>query len=217
MSVRVGIIDYGMGNLHSVAKALGVAGAETRLIASPDGLTGVDVVVLPGVGHFGEAMERLTAAGFPEPLKAWMRAERPFLGICLGMQVLFDSSEEAPGCRGFGWFPGTVRLFPATSGGDKLTVPAMGWNVIRPRPGMETILNPGGAIEPRYYFVHSYYVDPAEPGVIAARAAYGVDYAAAVSQGSVLATQFHPEKSGDRGLALLTRFLATSMERKAPR
>lgn len=205
MTPRLGIIDYGMGNLHSVSKALLRAGADPRLVASPDALDGLDAVVLPGVGHFGEAMERLEAAGFPDAIAAWRRDDRPFLGICLGMQVLFEASEEAPGRRGLGLLPGRVRLFPSVPG---LAVPAMGWNVIRPRPDLRLLLDPDSSGEPRYYFVHSYYCDPADPGVVAATASYGVEYAAAVADGRLLATQFHPEKSGDRGLALLERFVA---------
>lgn len=211
MKPVLGIIDYGMGNLHSVEKALAIAGAAPRLVATagPDALAGLDALVLPGVGHFGEAMTRLEAASFPGVLRAWVEADRPFLGICLGMQVLLDESEEAPGRRGLGIVPGRVRLFPGEVDGRRLTVPAMGWNTIAPRPEFAPALNPDGSPDPRYYFVHSYYCEPTDPSLVAATADYGVEYAAAFGRGRLLATQFHPEKSGDRGLALLARFVST--------
>ncbi len=201
---RVKVIDYGMGNLHSVTKALAKAGAAVETISSPGALEDADAVVLPGVGHFSEAMKRLSERDFVEPLRAYLGARRPFLGICLGLQVLFDSSEEAPGVAGLGALPGTVKLFPSALNGRKLVVPAMGWNRIAIRK--ETPLLPS-SVTARFYFVHSFYAAPADAGVVAAEADYGIRYCAAIAEPPVYAVQFHPEKSGDEGLALLRRFV----------
>lgn len=207
----LGIVDYGMGNLHSVAKAVAKSGADTRLIDDPCDLTGIDGVILPGVGNFGEAMNRLVSAGFVDPLRQWLTEGRPFLGICLGMQVLFESSEEAPDRPGLGFFKGTVRRFPFEVEGKKLTVPAIGWNTVRVREDVADVLSPDDAtrngFEPSYYFVHSYFVDPEDDAIVAARAYYGISYAAAVARPPIYATQFHPEKSGDGGLELLRCFV----------
>jgi imidazole glycerol phosphate synthase glutamine amidotransferase subunit len=222
----IAVIDYGMGNLHSVTKALAAAGggmdakpsSARQDVAHQEGgnvitvttaaeLARADAIVLPGVGHFGEASRRLEERGLSEPLRAWAREGRPFLGICLGLQVLFESSEESPGVKGLGIFPGTVKRFPREVNGQKLIVPAIGWNAVTPvSSDAATIL--GSSRDERYYFVHSYFVAPAENALIAATAEYGPAYCAAVARPPLFATQFHPEKSGAAGLELLKRFLA---------
>lgn len=188
--ITVSIIDYGMGNLHSVTKALDAAGAKPIVISSVREIADSTALVLPGVGHFGEAMNRLSEEGFGEVIQKHIEWKRPFLGICLGMQTLFESSEEAPGVPGLGIFRGTVRRFPTTMG---LPVPAIGWNLVG---------------DERYYFVHSYYVAPEDKKIIAAECEYGIRYPASVRSENVFATQFHPEKSGDAGIALLKRWVS---------
>lgn len=208
---RVGLVDYGMGNLHSVSRALATTGVEPVPIESAEGFDGVDVLVLPGVGHFGEAMKRLDEKRLSDPLRAWLASGKPFLGICLGMQLLFETSEEAPGVGGLGRFAGTVKRFPAEIEGRRLVVPAIGWNRVEPTPAGRPLFPDGGGRH--FYFVHSYYVAPADEGVVAATAEYGLRYACAVAAPNLAATQFHPEKSGERGLALLKRIISIIVDR----
>jgi imidazole glycerol phosphate synthase glutamine amidotransferase subunit len=212
----IAVIDYGMGNLHSVTKAVTAAGGNVITVTSAGELARADAVVLPGVGHFGEASKRLEERGFAEALRAWARDERPFLGICLGLQVLFESSEESPGVKGLGIFPGTVKRFPREVDGGKLIVPAMGWNeVAAASPGAAALLGPSR--NEHYYFVHSFYVAPADSALIAATAEYGLAYCAAIARPPLFATQFHPEKSGVAGIALLERFIAFAAKWAAAR
>lgn len=200
---NVAVIDYGMGNIHSVTKALAAAGAKVRVAATAVAMEEARAVVLPGVGHFGEAMKRLREAGLVEPLRAWIATKRPFLGICLGLQTLFESSEESPGAEGLCAYRGAVRRFPNAIDGEKLVVPAMGWNRVTCNG-----TNRGPDISGKsFYFVHSYYADPADTGIVSAKADYGVTYTAAIADPPVYATQFHPEKSGEAGIALLRKWL----------
>lgn len=211
--VRVAVLDFGMGNLRSVAKALERAGAavdvvtEVPDISSPGRAARVDALVVPGQGHFGACLANL--GGRAERIREWIDGGRPFLGICLGLQVLFDSSEEAP-AEGLGVFAGPVRRFPARSvpagESSQLKVPHIGWNEVMPR-GDQPIF---AGIEPgtRFYFVHSYYPVPADPSVIAATTQYGDEICCAAARDTVVATQFHPEKSGEPGIALLRNFLS---------
>ncbi|RMI01662.1 MAG: imidazole glycerol phosphate synthase subunit HisH [Calditrichaeota bacterium] len=195
----IGIIDYGAGNLRSVKKALDYLGVESRVMAGPEGMEGIHKLVLPGVGAFGAAVERLRQQGLWEPLTDWLGADRPFLGICLGMQVLFETSEEAPGVRGLEVFPGTVRRFQTHK------VPQIGWNQVhrrRPVDLMEGI--PEGAF---FYFLHGYYVEPVEAELIAAETEYGVVYPSVIRRGNICAVQFHPEKSAEAGLTLLRNWV----------
>jgi glutamine amidotransferase len=195
-------VDYGSGNLRSVSKALEAAGATVPLISAAAELETLDAVVVPGVGSFGDCARNLRSTGLWEPLKAWIQAGRPYLGICLGYQLLFESSEESPGVEGLGVLPGRVVRFPAGA----LKVPHMGWN---------TLENPRGPLyaglgeAPSFYFVHSFYPVPADPAAVSATCAYGEHFAASVSTGAVHATQFHPEKSQSTGLGLLRNFLAS--------
>lgn len=199
---RVGVVDYGSGNLRSVCKALEAAGASVPLIHSAAQLSTLDAVVVPGVGSFGDCARNLRETGLWDPLKEWLRAERPYLGICLGYQLLFESSEESPGVEGLGVLAGRVVRFPS----GPLKVPHMGWNTLENARGP---LYAGLAESPAFYFVHSFYPAPADPAVVSATCAYGENFAASVSAGSLHATQFHPEKSQASGLALLHNFLTS--------
>lgn len=196
----IGVVDYGSGNLRSVAKALEAAGAAPQLIHQSAQLEKLDAVVVPGVGSFGDCARNLQATGLWEPLREWLRAGRPYLGICLGYQLLFESSEETPDVSGLGILPGHVMRFPR----NELKVPHMGWNQLSNTRGP---LYKDLADLPSLYFVHSFYPVPADESMISARCDYGASFAASVSVGSLHATQFHPEKSQAAGLAVLRNFL----------
>jgi glutamine amidotransferase len=199
-ALRVALIDYGAGNLHSVAKACAQVGLAAELVAEPEGLGHADAVVLPGVGAFPEAMRRLAARGLVEALRDWCVAGRPFLGICLGLQVLFAYGEEGEGSPGLGVFPGRVRRLAAPG----LKVPHMGWNELRYRAASPLFAGvPEGS---HVYFVHSYHAVPEDPGLVTAWVEYGEEVTAAVGRGAVQAVQFHPEKSGRVGLRILANF-----------
>ena len=198
---RIVLIDYGMGNLMSVSKALEYVGGEVRLARTPAEAEGAEGIVLPGVGAFGDGMEHLKAAGFVPFLREKAAAGRPLLGICLGMQMLMDSSEESPGVPGLSIIPGKVLRFPDAG----LKVPQIGWNSIIPAPDNPFLQGiPGNAF---FYFVHSYYVQPEDPADTAALCHYMIDFAAAVRRGNTFAVQFHPEKSQDCGLTILRNFI----------
>ncbi len=198
----IAIIDYGAGNLRSVEKALEHLGCRCEVTAEPGRLREADAAVLPGVGAFGDAMESLRAGGLEEPVREFVSSGKPFLGICLGLQILFESSEESPGVRGLGLLKGKILRLPA---GPQLKVPHMGWNSLEiRRPGS---LFAGVEPEPYVYFVHSYYLK-AEEDIVTATAQYGTEIHAAVQKGSLFACQFHPEKSGRTGLAMLKNFAA---------
>ncbi len=201
MSSRtIGVVDYGSGNLRSVRKALEAVGARTGLVTGPDGLADVDAVVVPGVGAFADCAANLRATGLWDPLREWLAAGRPYLGICLGYQLLFDSSEESPEVEGLGVLPGRVVRFDAPS----LKVPHMGWNTIS---DLRWPLFRGLPHETPVYFVHSYYPVPDDPSLASATCDYGVRFAAGISRGALHAVQFHPEKSQAAGLAILRNFL----------
>lgn len=195
------LLDYGAGNVRSAAKALERAGMRVRVSDDPGDVPHASALVVPGQGHFRQVMEAFDTGGFHGPVTEAARAGVPLLGICVGMQMLLSDSEEAPGVPGLNLIPGTVRKFRAAPGHK---VPQMGWNALE-RVGDPPLLR--GLNGPAYaYFVHSYYV-PAEVSVEhGALAEYGVPFWAALSAGNLHATQFHPEKSGAVGLALLERF-----------
>lgn len=205
----VAIIDYGMSNLRSVARALQfVAGGAHEVLISdrPERIRAADRVVFPGQGAIGQCMQMLNQHGLTEVLRDCLRS-KPFLGICLGLQSLMDWSDEDGGVQCLGVMPGRVVRFPhdLSSNGERLKVPHMGWNrvsPVRPHP-----LWQGIASSERFYFVHSYYVVPVEPGDVAATTEYGLDFTSACARGNVFATQFHPEKSQRAGLKLLENFL----------
>ena len=202
--MRFGLIDYGSGNLRSVDKALAAVGGQIRTYSTPTGLEHEDVLVLPGVGAFGDCVEQLRARALWDPIAAWLREGRPFLGICLGYQLLFESSEESADARGFGHFSGRVQRLPH----EVVKVPHIGWNSVEPRL-LSSALWQGLPVSPHFYFVHSYVPVPDDPECVAATCHYGNSFAAAVAgPGPLLATQFHPEKSQRAGLTLLRNFIA---------
>ncbi len=199
----ISLLDYGAGNVRSLRNALARIGAEVREVRGPEDILEAERLVFPGVGAFGSAMARLEQLGFVEPLREYLQADRPFLGICIGLQCLFEGSTESPGQPGLGIMPGMVERFPESSG---LAVPHMGWNGIRLRHGGALL---SGLEDRRFYFVHSYRATLEATGDwLLAESDYGAPFAAAVQRGQVLAVQFHPEKSGEPGIELLRRFLA---------
>lgn len=201
--MSIALIDYGSGNLRSVQKALEHEGAQVARVAEPSGLEGKKGVVLPGVGAFGDCVRNLQERGLWEPLSAWLAADRPFLGICLGYQMLFESSEESPGVEGFGFFRGKVRRFSDAA----LKIPQMGWNTISlSQPGHA--LWSGLAPSPHVFFLHSYFPVPEDDSIVTSQAEYGGAFAASAARGRVSAVQFHPEKSQAAGLQMLRNFLA---------
>ena len=202
--MKVGIIDYGGGNLRSVANALRELGEEPLIIACPADVADVTHLILPGQGAFGDTMERLEARGLGSFLKHWIAADRPYFGICVGYQILFDASEEAPGVAGLGIVPGIVRRFTDEPG---LKIPHMGWNSAVSKRGETPVWKALGQ-EPYFYFVHSYFPAPLDPAVVVAETTYGTQtFAAAVEKGTMFACQFHPEKSQDAGIRLIRNFL----------
>jgi glutamine amidotransferase len=206
MGGMITIIDYGMGNLRSVQKGFEKVGCNAEVTADPRVVERADRLVLPGVGAFRDCMDNLREGGFIAPIRNHIAAGRPFLGICLGLQLLFTESEEFGRHRGLDIIPGRVRRFPddLQAGGEKLKVPHMGWNQIdirRPAPifaGLES----GECV----YFVHSYYVDPEDPAVAASTTDYGMTFCSSIWRDNVMATQFHPEKSQRVGLKILENF-----------
>lgn len=199
----IAIIDYGVGNLRSVEKALQYVGGEAKITSVASEILSADKVVLPGVGAFEEAMDKMKEAELLEVVKAVIAEDRPFLGICLGMQMLFDYSEEGNECaKGLGVFSGSIKRFPKDMG---LKIPHMGWNTIKHDEGNR--LFKGIPNNEFFYFVHSYYLESNDRELVAARAEYGIEFDAAVSKGKLFATQFHPEKSGKAGLMLLKNFV----------
>lgn len=197
------VVDYGMSNLRSVAKALENLGASVLVSGDPKDLEKADKVVLPGVGAFGDAARELEKRALKEPLKDYVRSGRPFLGVCLGLQLLFQSSDESPKAEGLGILPGRVVRF---SDQLSLKVPHMGWNQIRvTKTGCQLVEGmPDGSF---FYFVHSYYVKPDKADVTLAVCDYGGDFTAMVWRENLYGTQFHPEKSQEAGLKLLANFL----------
>ncbi len=199
------VVDYGMGNLRSIAKALEFCGAKVKVSNSPKDCDKADRLVLPGVGAFGDAMAEIKRAGLSEALCSFIQSKKKFLGVCLGLQLLFSESEENPGVRGLDVFPGKVKRFQSTD----IKIPHMGWNDIKienRHPVLQGIDE--GSF---FYFVHSYYGVPSDPRLIVASCGYGNErFAACLGTDSVFATQFHPEKSQQAGLLLLKNFLAWS-------
>ena len=196
----IAVLDYGIGNLRSAEKALQHLGVEAALTTDPAVARQASGVVLPGVGAFGRCMEQLRESGLEAVVHEAVEAGKPFLGICVGMQMLFDASEEAPGTKGLGIIPGEVRKLVVTT--ERL--PHMGWNTVTIRAGSALF---GGIDDGSWlYFVHSYAPVPDDEAVIAATTEYGGAVVAAVEQGPLWATQFHPEKSAAKGLRLLQNF-----------
>jgi glutamine amidotransferase len=198
--VRTAVIDYDLGNLPSVTKALERIGVDNEIVARSDDLRGFDVVVRPGVGHFGTGMRNLRERGFDRSLKDWADRGKPLLGICVGLQLFMDSSDEDPDERGLGVVSGHVRRLSAPK------VPHMGWNTL----DVSTDARVLSAVDPgeMAYFVHSYYVDPSDD-VVAATTTYEETFCSGVEQENVVGVQFHPEKSADVGRKVLERFFAS--------
>ncbi len=197
----IGIIDYGMGNIHSVRKALEIMGGRVEVVSDPRKLASYAKLVLPGVGAFGDAMAELDRAGLSAAVREYAASGTPLLGICLGMHLFLESSEESPGVKGLGLLAGIVRRFPA----GELKVPQMGWNTIKP-VGVCPLLK--GVPEGSVYFCHSYYPEPRDASCSAAMTEYGVSFPSVIWRGNLYACQFHPEKSQAVGLAILKNFVA---------
>lgn len=197
----IGIIDYGMGNLGSVTNACQFLGLPARILTKPGELSDCGALILPGVGAFGDCMKHLSGHGFVDPVKQWIAAGRPFLGICLGLQLLYEGSEESPGVAGLGLLPGRIRRFADQPG---LKVPQMGWNGVSQRK-KECPLFRGVAEGAFFYFVHSYRAD-AQGEAVAGVTDFGGDYGSVVWRDNLMAVQFHPEKSQQAGLRLLRNF-----------
>jgi len=201
--MKVGIVDYGRGNLRSVENAFLAINANAKLITSPDELDDITHLVVPGQGEFGDCAANLKKQGMFEPIREWTAADKPYLGICVGYQLIFDKGEESPDAEGLGIMPGSVKRFPDVG----LKIPHMGWNNI-------TLTDPQNQLwkdmpeDPFFYFVHSYYPEPEQPEHTAATCDYALPFAAAVTRGKLVATQFHPEKSQHNGLQLLKNFCA---------
>lgn len=196
----IAIIDYDAGNLKSVEKALQFLGVEAKITSSAEEILGADKIILPGVGAFGDAMEKLNNSGLSEVIREAVRRKIPLLGICLGLQLLFEASEETPGVDGLSVLKGKIVRIPDKEG---FKVPHIGWNSLKINP--ESKLFAGIPEDSYVYFVHSYYLKAEEP-IVAATTDYVVDIHAAVEKEHVFACQFHPEKSGDIGLKLLKNF-----------
>lgn len=201
--IKVGIVDYGRGNLRSVENAFLAVGADATLITQPEELDQITHLVVPGQGAFGDCAANLKKQGMFEPIKQWVAANKPYLGICVGYQLIFEHGEESPEAEGLGLMEGTVKRFPDVG----LKIPHMGWNSVHPKDPSHPIWN-GMPEAPYFYFVHSYYPEPTRAENIAASCDYALSFAAAVTRGNLIATQFHPEKSQHNGLQLLKNFLS---------
>ena len=200
----IAVIDYGVGNLFSVEKALAALGAEVRVTSDAAEIAAADKIVLPGVGAFGDCMKNLTATGLIPTIRACVAKGTPLLGICVGLQILFEGSEESPGVAGLGLLKGMVRKIQAPG----LKVPHMGWNsLIITEPRQSVDLFKELSVKPYVYFVHSYHAVPADRSIITSATVYGELLTASVAAGNIQATQFHPEKSGDVGLTILKNFI----------
>lgn len=201
----LGLVDYGSGNLRSVQQAIEHAGGSCILVHTPADAERCAALVVPGVGSFGDCARQLHDAGLWEFLREWLAKDRPYLGICLGYQLLFDSSEESPGVSGLGVLKGKVVHFQRR--GD-LKIPHMGWNQLHLRTPSDRLVQ-GLAESPDFYFVHSYYPVPEDIENITTTCHYGVEFAASVTRGNLSAVQFHPEKSQNLGLTMIRNFISS--------
>ena len=199
----IAIIDYDAGNIKSVEKAFAYLGEEVRITRDREEILASDGVILPGVGAFGDAMEKLHTYGLGDVIREVVRRQIPFLGICLGLQLMFESSEESPGVEGLGLLPGKILKIPETPG---MKVPHMGWNSLKIDPNSRLFK---GIPDGNYvYFVHSYYLKAGSEDIVAATTEYGTHIHAAVEKGNLYACQFHPEKSSQTGLKILENFIS---------
>lgn len=198
----IAIIDYDAGNIKSVEKALQYLGEETCVTRNPEEILAAEKVILPGVGAFGDAMQKLHQYGLVEVIKEVVNRRKPLLGICLGLQLLFESSEESPGVEGLGILKGKIVRFPEDAG---VKIPHVGWNSLQyPNSGKLFVNVPENAF---VYFVHSYYLKAEDPQIVTASAWYGTQIHASVEKDQVFACQFHPEKSSETGLRILKNFV----------
>ncbi len=195
----IAIIDYGAGNLHSVKNALDYMDADWVITRDPDTIRNADHIILPGVGAFGDAMACMEESGLTEVVKEVALSGKPFLGICLGLHLLFEESEESPGVAGLGIFKGKIRRIPDCG----LKIPHMGWNNIECTIDSKILSKDN----PFVYFVHSYYIEPADTGIISSYTEYGEKLPVSIEKDNIFALQFHPEKSGERGLEILKKFI----------
>lgn len=199
MTKKITIIDYGMGNLYSVQNALKAVGAEPVVTSEAAEIAKAEKIILPGVGAFGDCMANLEKSGLLPVIREALASGKPFLGICLGMQVLFEGSDEAPGVKGIGYFKGQVKLLKT-----ELKIPHMGWNKLELRSPSSLLK---GAEGQYVYFVHSFYAEPEDRSIITSVCNYGMEVTASVGKGNVQAFQFHPEKSSRVGMQLLKNFV----------
>ena len=202
----IAVVDYDAGNVKSVEKALDKLGAEHVLTSDPEIIRNADSCILPGVGNFGDCMDKLRTRGLDASLRGFAASGKCFLGICVGLQLLFDESEESPGVPGLGILKGKVKKFESS---DEIKVPQIGWNDITSVKGR---LFEGIDEGTFFYYVHSYYLDADDKNIVTSKTSYGIDYDSSVESGNVFATQFHPEKSSDAGMKVLTNFLKIAGE-----
>lgn len=200
----IALINYGAGNLQSVLKAFRYIGFQCDVVDGPEQLAAADAAVLPGQGAFGDAMRCLERSGMVNPVLEFIRSGKPFLGICVGLQLLFESSEESPGVRGLSVFPGRILRIPDAPG---LKIPHIGWNSLNLL--RKNALLEGLGENPFVYFDHSYYLKTDDRSLVTATTDYGAELDVAIHSGNVNATQFHPEKSGEKGLRILRNFAAS--------
>jgi imidazole glycerol-phosphate synthase len=199
------LLDYGAGNVRSVTNAIESLGETVKIVASGEDILAAEKLVFPGVGAFGNMMHILREKKFVEPLISYLHSNRPFLGICLGLQALFEHSEEAPSVNGLGYIAGSVKRFIVD-----LSVPHIGWNGLNFKQASRIFSGLGG--DEKFYFVHSFHVEADDPSVILTTTDYGNEFVSSIQKGNVIATQFHPEKSGRAGLLVLQNFLETTVE-----
>lgn len=202
-SRNIGVVDYGTGNLRSVVKAFEFLGSKVQVFQSPDGIGEMDALIFPGQGTFDQCMESLRKTGFDEKIRDWIEEGKPYFGICLGLQVLFDNSEEGE-LKGLGIFSGQVKRFPTQKA---LKIPHMGWNSVNWNLSNEDTLRQGLVDGDQFYFVHSYFVTEVSKKVVCFQTSYGSPFVSGIYSGKCVATQFHPEKSQTKGLQLYRNFL----------
>lgn len=202
----IGVIDYGAGNLRSVCNSLKKLSVDCHVVKAPSDLNKIETMIFPGVGSFGDSSEQLKQQSLFEPIKEWIINDRPFLGICIGFQMLFDSSEESPGSEGLGIIPGKVIKF---SEQKNLKVPHMGWNEVQIKNLDDPVWQKIDDLT-HFYFVHSYFPKPDNPEVSSSTTGYGVDFTSSIRFGNIFGTQFHPEKSQKSGLRLIENFLKST-------
>jgi len=201
----IAVVDYGAGNLRSVTNAIARLGYGMKITSHPEDVQNAQMVILPGVGAAGDTMRSLEELGMVEPIRQFIAEGRPFLGICIGLQVLFTGTEEGGWYECLGVLPGRVRRLP-----DGLKIPHMGWNQVRQRVSHPVF--DGIPDEANFYFVHSYYAEPEDGSLVAGETDYGISFCSMVARGSLVATQFHPEKSGEYGLKMYDNFIKFALK-----